>query len=148
MNVTARPRYRVSVALEEPFVMYNSSGDSMYGYCIDFLDAMANVLDCDYDVKESSDKQFGHTDRSGEWNGIIKELMMNKADIGAGALWITHQRRQVCCYPCRAPLERMRFRFLFTFMRMLGMLRFDCEQMTPFPLLATGSGLHHTVLQG
>ncbi|XP_032686292.1 ionotropic receptor 25a-like [Odontomachus brunneus] len=98
MNVTVRPRYRVVTAITAPFVMYNGSTDSFYGYCIDLLNAMSRICGFDYDLAESSDKEFGHMTESGKWNGMIADLLTDSADFAAGALWITHMRRQVIDY--------------------------------------------------
>lgn len=96
MNVTAvRPRYRVVTAVTAPFVMYNGSSDSFYGYCIDLLDAMSRISGFDYDLTESTDKKFGHMSASGEWNGMIADLLNDTADFAVSALWVTHLRRKV-----------------------------------------------------
>lgn len=95
MNVSTRPRYRVVTSIYQPFVMYNYSSGTFYGYCIDLLNAMAELSGFDYDIRQAKD--FGHVTRSGEWTGMIKDLITDTADISAAPLWVTHSRRQVCC---------------------------------------------------
>ncbi|EZA53719.1 hypothetical protein X777_06826 [Ooceraea biroi] len=96
MNVSTRPRYRVVTSIYQPFVMYNDSSGTFYGYCIDLLNAIAEISGFDYDIRESKD--FGHLTRSGEWTGMVKDLITDAADISAAPLWITHSRRQVVDY--------------------------------------------------
>ncbi|EFN76791.1 ionotropic receptor 25a [Harpegnathos saltator] len=98
MNITARPRYRVVTAVSSPFVMYNSSSGSFYGYCIDLLESMSRISGFDYDLVESTDQLFGHVTESGEWTGMIADLLNDSADFAVAALWITHLRRQVVDY--------------------------------------------------
>lgn len=96
MNVIERTRLRVAMAITMPFVMYNRTNDSFYGYCIDLLSAITDISDLDFDLKLSSDGHFGDINKSGHWDGVIKDLITDKADVGVGALWVTHHRMKVC----------------------------------------------------
>lgn len=46
------------------------------GFCIDLLEAIAEDLDFHYELYIVPDKKFGAEDfTTGEWNGLVKELM-------------------------------------------------------------------------
>jgi ionotropic glutamate receptor len=46
------------------------------GYCIDLIDEIRNITKFEYDIYEAPDKVFGNMDEKGNWNGMIKELML------------------------------------------------------------------------
>jgi len=57
MNITTRLRYYVETAFYT-FVMYNGSGNTCYDYRIDLPNVMVEISNFDFDVRESSDKDF------------------------------------------------------------------------------------------
>lgn len=58
MNATTRLRYHVETAFYTSFVMYNGSGNICYDYHIDLLNVTVEISNFDFDVRESSDKDF------------------------------------------------------------------------------------------
>ena len=67
---------------EEPYVMFKKSDKPLYGndrfegYCIDLLRELANILGFTYEVRLVEDGKYGAQDENtGQWNGMIKELM-------------------------------------------------------------------------
>jgi hypothetical protein len=55
-----------------------TTGNKRYeGYCIDLLKAMFSLFpkQFDYEIYLVPDGQFGAKNESGEWNGIMKELI-------------------------------------------------------------------------
>jgi ionotropic glutamate receptor len=46
------------------------------GYCIDLIDEIRNITKFDYEIYETPDNKFGNMDENGNWNGMIKELML------------------------------------------------------------------------
>ncbi|XP_033323073.2 ionotropic receptor 25a [Megalopta genalis] len=88
--------YRAVTGIAPPYVMYNTSSDSFYGYCIDLLNDIGSLAGFDYIVRKSFDERYGHRDRgNGSWNGMIAELMKNMSDIAVGPIWITSDRIKV-----------------------------------------------------
>ncbi len=58
---------------EEPYAM--SKGSELEGFCIDLLSAVSKKLDFKYDIKLVKDGRYGTTDDSGNWNGMIGEVV-------------------------------------------------------------------------
>ncbi|XP_031839388.2 ionotropic receptor 25a-like, partial [Nomia melanderi] len=88
--------YRAATAISPPYVMYNASSGSFYGYCIDLLNDIGSAAGFDYTIRGSFDEHYGHRDlRNGSWNGMVYELMKNTSDIAVGPIWITSDRAEV-----------------------------------------------------
>lgn len=66
---------------EMPYVMMhhekNYTGNSrFYGFCVDLLAAVARVVGFSYRLELVPDRKYGARDpQTGEWNGIVRELM-------------------------------------------------------------------------
>lgn len=58
---------------EEPYAM--SKGSELEGFCIDLLSAVSKKLDFKYDVHLVKDGRYGQNDDSGNWNGMIGEVV-------------------------------------------------------------------------
>uniref|UniRef100_A0A3Q0SD64 Glutamate receptor n=1 Tax=Amphilophus citrinellus TaxID=61819 RepID=A0A3Q0SD64_AMPCI len=87
---------------EEPYVMFKKSDKPLYGndrfegYCIDLLRELANILGFTFEVHLVEDGKYGAQDEnSGQWNGMVKELMDHKADLAVAPLTITYVREKV-----------------------------------------------------
>uniref|UniRef100_A0AAQ5XKI4 Glutamate receptor n=1 Tax=Amphiprion ocellaris TaxID=80972 RepID=A0AAQ5XKI4_AMPOC len=92
----------VSTILEEPYVMFKKSDKPLYGnerfegYCIDLLRELANILGFTYEVRLVEDGKYGSQDENtGQWNGMVKELMDHRADLAVAPLAITYVREKV-----------------------------------------------------
>ncbi|XP_041354754.1 glutamate receptor ionotropic, kainate 2-like isoform X2 [Gigantopelta aegis] len=89
----------VIVVLEKPYVVEytNPDGSKYYrGFCIDLLDAIAKRRGFNYTVRVIAREMGGYgKSNNGLWNGIVRELMDRKADIGLGGMSITHDREKV-----------------------------------------------------
>ena len=46
-----------------------------YGYCIDLLEDIKNILGFEYTIYETPDGVYGNMDENMNWNGMIKELI-------------------------------------------------------------------------
>uniref|UniRef100_A0A8C2KWT6 Si:ch211-251b21.1 n=1 Tax=Cyprinus carpio TaxID=7962 RepID=A0A8C2KWT6_CYPCA len=75
---------------EEPYAM--SKGSELEGFCIDLLSAISKKLDFKYDIKLVKDGRYGTTDDSGNWNGMIGEVVRGEADIAVAPLTLTAKR--------------------------------------------------------
>uniref|UniRef100_A0A8D3DJ07 Glutamate receptor n=1 Tax=Scophthalmus maximus TaxID=52904 RepID=A0A8D3DJ07_SCOMX len=87
---------------EEPYVMFKKSDKPLYGndrfegYCIDLLRELSNILGFTYEVRLVEDGRYGAQDENtGQWNGMIKELMDHRADLAVAPLAITYAREKV-----------------------------------------------------
>ncbi|XP_012940304.1 ionotropic receptor 25a [Aplysia californica] len=94
-----KKRYRiVTVAGIPPFVYkeepINSTGPPVYkGYCIDLLERIAQDMNFDYEIHDV--EIVGSMDDDGNWSGVIKELIDNKADIAVGPISVMAERENV-----------------------------------------------------
>ncbi|XP_076372060.1 ionotropic receptor 25a isoform X2 [Tachypleus tridentatus] len=91
--------YRVTTVVQPPFVMKREYADGRspkyYGYCIDLIDEIKEILKFDYIISEAPDKMFGAMNEKNEWNGMIKELIDQKADIALAPLSVMAERETV-----------------------------------------------------
>ncbi|XP_064094425.1 glutamate receptor ionotropic, kainate 2-like [Macrobrachium nipponense] len=94
----------ISSVLEPPYVMLQENSDGgtdssqqrLEGFCIDLVREISQMLLFNYTVKLADDGTYGMFDAdSGKWNGMIRELLEQKADLAIGDLTITHEREQV-----------------------------------------------------
>jgi len=58
---------------EDPYVMVRSA--ELEGYCIDLLKALASMLHFSYKVKVVGDGKYGAISPSGNWTGMIGEIL-------------------------------------------------------------------------
>uniref|UniRef100_A0A673WDX8 Glutamate receptor n=1 Tax=Salmo trutta TaxID=8032 RepID=A0A673WDX8_SALTR len=92
----------VSTILVEPYVMFKKSDKPLYGndrfegYCIDLLRELASILGFTYELRLVEDGRYGAQDETtGQWNGMVKELIDHKADLAVAPLAITYVREKV-----------------------------------------------------
>nr|XP_020470473.1 glutamate receptor ionotropic, kainate 2-like [Monopterus albus] len=70
--------------------------DRFEGYCVDLLRELANILGFTYEVHLVEDGKYGAQDENtGQWNGMVKELMDHRADLAVAPLTITYVREKV-----------------------------------------------------
>ncbi|XP_031357209.1 glutamate receptor ionotropic, kainate 2-like isoform X3 [Photinus pyralis] len=86
---------------EQPYVMLrpqsNLTGNARYeGFCIDLLREIASMVGFDYRIELVPDSKYGVIDlETGEWNGIVRQLMDKKADLAVGSMTINYARESV-----------------------------------------------------
>ncbi|XP_059470909.1 glutamate receptor ionotropic, kainate 2-like isoform X7 [Neocloeon triangulifer] len=86
---------------ETPYVMMrpqsNLTGNARYeGFCIDLLREIAAMVGFEYRIELVPDGKYGVYDlESGEWNGIVRQLMDKKADLAVGSMTINYARESV-----------------------------------------------------
>ncbi|EZA59401.1 Glutamate receptor, ionotropic kainate [Ooceraea biroi] len=91
----------VITILEQPYVMLKSggnfSGDARYeGFCIDLLKEIARIVGFTYRIELVPDGKYGVYDyETGEWNGMVRQLMDKKADLAVGSMTINYARESV-----------------------------------------------------
>ncbi|XP_030751457.1 glutamate receptor ionotropic, kainate 2-like isoform X6 [Sitophilus oryzae] len=97
MNVTLV----VTTILETPYVMMhawkNYTGNGrFYGFCVDILEKIGEKVGFDYLLDLVPDGKYGAFDpETGLWNGMVRELMMHKADLAVGSMTINYARESV-----------------------------------------------------
>ncbi|XP_066245582.1 ionotropic receptor 25a-like [Euwallacea similis] len=95
-NYTANVVYKVVTVVQKPFIYRDDNVPKKFkGYCIDLIEEIANILHFDYEIVEVGDGKFGNMDENGNWNGIIKDIIDKKADIGLGSLSVMAERENV-----------------------------------------------------
>ncbi|XP_031771032.1 glutamate receptor ionotropic, kainate 1 isoform X2 [Apis florea] len=86
---------------EQPYVMVknrgNFSGNARYeGFCIDLLKEIAHMVGFGYKIELVPDGKYGvYNYETGEWNGIVRQLMDKKADLAVGSMTINYARESV-----------------------------------------------------
>ncbi|CAF4958003.1 unnamed protein product [Pieris macdunnoughi] len=95
-NYSAPLVYKIVTALKPPFVIKDEKAPKGFkGYCIDMIDEISQMLKFDYEISVSPDGKYGYIDKHGNWNGIIKELIEKRADIGLAAMYVMAEREEV-----------------------------------------------------
>lgn len=81
---------------QQPFIIRDDAAPKGFkGYCIDLIEEIRQIVKFDYEISLSPDGNFGTMDENGNWNGIIKELMEKRADIGLTSLSVMAERETV-----------------------------------------------------
>ncbi|XP_045485455.1 ionotropic receptor 25a-like [Pieris rapae] len=95
-NYSAPLVYKIVTALKIPFVIKDEQAPKGFkGYCIDLIDEISHILKFDYEISLSPDGKIGAIDEAGNWNGIVKELMEKRADIGLASMSVMAEREDV-----------------------------------------------------
>lgn len=88
---------RVCVALNDPYIMLRESSerlsgnDRFEGFCIDLLNEIAEILKFNFVLIPI--KAYGSRNaKTGEWNGMIKELLEDRGDMAVTDLTINFER--------------------------------------------------------
>lgn len=58
---------------EDPYTM--TRGSELEGYCIDLLSQLSKKLGFKYKLQLVKDNRYGSMDPSGNWNGMIGEII-------------------------------------------------------------------------
>ena len=73
----------------------NYTGNDRYeGFCVDLAEQLSRIVNFTYELRLVKDKKFGAKDASGNWNGVIGELVRHEADLAIAGLTITLVREQ------------------------------------------------------
>ncbi|GIY82175.1 glutamate receptor ionotropic, kainate 1 [Caerostris darwini] len=84
-----------------PYVMLKSDGnltgnERFEGFCIDLLRTIAELLGFNYDLYLVPDNKFGaENTTSGEWSGLVKEIIEKNADLAVAPMTINYARESV-----------------------------------------------------
>nr|CAI5842075.1 unnamed protein product [Callosobruchus analis] len=86
---------------EQPYVMLKTpsgivDNDQLEGFCIDLLKEIATMVGFEYKLTLVPDGKYGAYDYdTGEWNGMVKQLIEKKADLAVGSMTINYARESV-----------------------------------------------------
>ncbi|XP_068617309.1 glutamate receptor ionotropic, kainate 2 [Battus philenor] len=92
----------VTTILSAPYCMRKEAsekliGNAQYeGYAIDLIHEISKILGFNYTFKLAPDGRYGSFNReTKEWDGMIRELLEQRADVAIADLTITYDREQV-----------------------------------------------------
>merc|ERR1719150_3281016 len=87
--------------MSPPYSMLSESAeklvgnDAFEGYAIDLIAEIAEILKFNYTFKWVDDGAYGYKNKeTGEWNGLMGELLSQKADLAIADLSITFEREK------------------------------------------------------
>nr|CAG4645346.1 EOG090X00ST [Lynceus sp. MCZ IZ 141354] len=90
----------VTTILSNPYTMLKESSemlvgnDRFEGFGMDIVDEISKLLGFNYTVRLVADGKWGNIDQhTGEWNGMIRELLDKKADMAIADLSINYERQ-------------------------------------------------------
>ncbi|XP_014362032.2 glutamate receptor ionotropic, kainate 2 isoform X3 [Papilio machaon] len=92
----------VTTILSAPYCMRKEASEKLIGnaqfegYAIDLIHEISKVLGFNYTFKLAPDGRYGSYNReTKEWDGMIRELLEQRADVAIADLTITYDREQV-----------------------------------------------------
>ncbi|KAK3734903.1 hypothetical protein RRG08_038928 [Elysia crispata] len=89
----------VTTLMEAPFVMEkeNPTPQEKYeGFCIDLAKELSKIVGFTYKIELVPDNNYGSiVEETGEWDGMVGELIKGRADLAIAPLTITYIREQV-----------------------------------------------------
>ncbi|KAL1436209.1 hypothetical protein MTO96_010946 [Rhipicephalus appendiculatus] len=98
---TSNITLRVTTIESRPYVMMkqnkNLTGNDRFdGFCIDLLRTIADLLGFNYELYLVPDKKFGvENTTTGEWNGMVREIIDKNADLAVAPMTINYARESV-----------------------------------------------------
>ncbi|KAJ0183146.1 hypothetical protein K1T71_001122 [Dendrolimus kikuchii] len=96
IEYSAKLIYRIVTVEQHPFIIKDETAPKGFrGFCIDLIDEIREIVKFDYEITVAPDGNFGSMDDNGNWNGIIKELIDKRADIGLSSLSVMAERENV-----------------------------------------------------
>ncbi|XP_051914245.1 probable glutamate receptor [Hippocampus zosterae] len=84
----------ITTIKQDPYTMTKGSGGELEGYCIDLISELSQMLNFRYKVQLVKDNRYGVMDSSGNWNGMIGEVIRGEADLAVAPLTLTAIREQ------------------------------------------------------
>lgn len=84
--------FSITTIKQEPYVM--SRGAELEGFCIDLISELSKKLGFKYKLHLVKDNRYGAMDASGNWNGMIGEVVRGEADLAVAPLTLTAAREQ------------------------------------------------------
>ncbi|XP_078609440.1 glutamate receptor ionotropic, kainate 3-like isoform X2 [Branchiostoma floridae x Branchiostoma japonicum] len=87
---------RIAIIEEPPFIIKRGEDgkEEFEGFCIDLITELAKEVDFEFHLYTVADGKYGNQDADGNWNGLVKDLMENKADLALAPLTISSDRER------------------------------------------------------
>lgn len=82
----------ITTIQQDPFTMYK--GTELEGFCVDLISELAKKLGFKYNIQLVKDSKYGRLSESGEWTGMIGEVVRGEADLAVAPLTLTAAREQ------------------------------------------------------
>ncbi|XP_051282353.1 probable glutamate receptor [Dicentrarchus labrax] len=82
----------ITTIKQDPYTM--SKGSELEGYCIDLISELSKKVGFKFKVHLVKDNRYGALDSSGNWNGMIGEIVRGEADLAVAPLTLTAIREQ------------------------------------------------------
>ncbi|XP_076446669.1 uncharacterized protein LOC143283995 [Babylonia areolata] len=88
---------KVGTQEAKPFVQKIGNTSMFEGFCVDILNELATALKFQYEFVEPLDGEWGapKDDGSGNWTGIVRQVLDKEVDFGIGPFTITSIREDV-----------------------------------------------------
>ncbi|CAG7727938.1 unnamed protein product, partial [Allacma fusca] len=90
---------KVTTIMGAPMIMWKRSeaplkgNDRFEGYAVELVQNLANMYGFDFEIIPVRDGKYGSQDsKTGEWNGMVREVMDGDADIAVADLTVNKQR--------------------------------------------------------
>lgn len=80
----------ITTIKQDPYTL--SEGSELEGYCIDLISELSKKLGFKYKVQLVKDDRYGAMDASGNWNGMVGEVIRGEADLAVAPLTLTAVR--------------------------------------------------------
>ncbi|XP_061843949.1 glutamate receptor U1 [Nerophis lumbriciformis] len=84
----------ITTIKQEPYTMTKGSEGELEGFCIDLISELSQKLGFTYKLHLVKDNRYGVMDASGNWNGMIGEVIRGDADLAVAPLTLTAIREQ------------------------------------------------------
>ncbi|CAL4124065.1 unnamed protein product, partial [Meganyctiphanes norvegica] len=91
----------VSTVLADPYIMLRETSEQMTGndryegFCKELMDQVSKLLGFNYSIVIAPDGERGSfIKKRNQWNGMLGELLNQRADLAIGDLTITYEREQ------------------------------------------------------
>ncbi|XP_018331081.1 glutamate receptor ionotropic, kainate 2 isoform X2 [Agrilus planipennis] len=101
VEILQNKTFVVTTILSSPYIMRKDStekltGNSQFeGYAVDLIHEISRILGFNYTIRLAPDGRYGsYNKKTKEWDGMIKELLDQKADLAIADLTITYDREQ------------------------------------------------------
>uniref|UniRef100_H3CKF2 Glutamate receptor n=1 Tax=Tetraodon nigroviridis TaxID=99883 RepID=H3CKF2_TETNG len=83
----------ITTIQQEPYTM--TRGSELEGFCIDLLSQLSEIIGFRYTLQLVKDGRYGSVDASGNWNGMIGEIVRGEVDLAVAPLTVTAVRERV-----------------------------------------------------
>ncbi|KAK4883092.1 hypothetical protein RN001_006411 [Aquatica leii] len=101
VEILQNKTFVVTTILSDPYCMRKDSSDKLTGnaqfegYAIDLIHQISQILGFNYTFRLAPDGRYGaYNKETKEWDGMIKEILDQKADLAIADLTITYDREQ------------------------------------------------------